>query len=154
MIKDKHIKLYMDLIDRISKESYAKRLQVGSLIVKDDNIISFGWNGMPPDWDNSCEDEANTTKIELLHAEENAILKLARGNESAKGATPCINCARMIYKSGINKVYYKNVYRSSAGLTFLYKCNIEIIQWPERDKIIVDILDDGNINIPHSVFIN
>lgn len=158
MIKNKHINLYMDLIDRIKNESYATRLKVGALIVKDDNIISFGWNGMPPEWDNTCEDETNTTKTELLHAEENAILKLAKSHESAYNSiifcthAPCINCSRMIYKSGIKKLYFKDYYRSSSGLNFLYQNKIECVQWPPRQKEIVDILQDGNINIPNSYF--
>lgn len=135
--------------------SSARRLHVGAIIVKDDRIISIGYNGMPSGWDNNCEDkiycedgdcseqllpkEANqwvnyklVTKPEVLHAETNAIAKLAKSTESGNGATmfvthaPCINCAKLIYQSGINSVYYRNSYRSDDGIHFLEKCNVKV----------------------------
>ena len=135
----------MDVADRFSKLSTAKRLQVGAIVVKDDRIISIGYNGMPSGWDNSCEDELVVeaevgediilkTKPEVLHAETNAISKLAKSTEAGEGATmfcthaPCIDCAKLIYQSGIKQVYYKHRYRSIAGIEFLEKCNIDVKQ--------------------------
>ena len=129
--------------------SSAVRLQVGTIVVKDDRIISIGYNGMPAGWDNVCEekvywidgslvDDAGyydlKTKLEVLHAEANAITKLARSSESGDGASifvthaPCIDCAKLIYQSGIATVYYKNDYRSTQGLDFLSKSNVEVIK--------------------------
>jgi dCMP deaminase len=140
-MKTKMISFYMDICDRIAAMSVAQRLQVGSLIVKDDNILAFGWNGMPSGWDNCCEDiikhhELGTcttvSKAEVLHAEMNALMKLARSNESGEGATmfvthsPCIDCAKGIYQAGIKEVYYKNDYRSTQGIEFLKQCTLEI----------------------------
>jgi dCMP deaminase len=141
-MKTKMISFYMDICDRIAALSVAKRLQVGSLIVKNNNILAFGWNGTPAGWDNCCEewngedDWGNTilkTKPEVIHAESNAISKLARGTESGEGATmfvthqPCIDCAKLIYQSGIATVYYKNEYRSTQGIDFLNKSDVEVI---------------------------
>ena len=127
--------------------SFARRLHVGAVIVKNDNIISFGWNGMPSGWDNNCEDVITPslpylqgdgptlkTKPEVLHAETNAIAKLAKSTESGDGATmfithaPCLDCAKLIYQSGIKSVYYRNAYRNTTtnGVDFLNKCNIEV----------------------------
>lgn len=121
--------------------SSAKRLQVGCIVVKDNRIISIGYNGMPTGWDNNCEDivdrERNGTPIlkskpEVLHAETNAIAKLASTNESGKDASlfvthqPCLDCAKIIYQSGIKEVYYSEEYRDSAGIEFLNKCGIQV----------------------------
>ena len=127
--------------------SSARRLHVGAIIVKDNRIISIGYNGMPSGWDNDCEDESVElysgyegaihhtvlkTKPEVLHAETNAIAKLAKSTESGDGATmfithaPCLDCAKLIYQSGIKSVYYRNTYRNTDGLNFLNKCNIEV----------------------------
>ena len=128
----------MDVAERFAQLSSAKRLQVGCVIVKDNRIISIGYNGMPSGWDNCCEDEYQyedgghefRTKPEVLHAESNAIAKLARSPESGEGASifithsPCIDCAKLIYQSGITNVYYKNLYRSTQGIEFLNKSNI------------------------------
>ena len=138
------ISFYMDVCDRIAAMSVAERLQVGSLIVKDDNILAFGWNGTPRGWDNACEEvvppnewvefEQLKTKPEVIHAESNAISKLARGTESGLGATmfvthaPCIDCAKLVYQSGIATVYYKNDYRSTQGLEFLTKSKVDVIK--------------------------
>ena len=139
-MKQKFIEAYMDVAERFAQLSSATRLQVGAIVVKDDRIISIGYNGMPAGWDNCCEthsgDGANfklTTKAEVIHAESNAISKLARGTESGEGATmfvthqPCIDCAKLIYQSGIATVYYKNEYRSTQGLDFLNKSGVEVI---------------------------
>jgi dCMP deaminase len=138
--------LYMDLAIRIADMSYAKRLHVGSVIVKDTNIISFGWNGMPSGWDNNCEDKFYKidgwlvdddgcyelkTKPEVLHAEQNALSKLAKSTESGFGASmfithaPCLDCAKLVYQSGIMSVYYRNSYKNTDGIDFLNKCNVE-----------------------------
>ena len=118
-----------------SKLSSAQRLQVGCVLVKDNRIISIGYNGMPSGWTNVCEtsDEYGmrpVTKPEVLHAETNAIAKVAQSNESAKGATayttcaPCLDCAKLIYQAGISRVVYGHGYRSDQGLTFLEECGI------------------------------
>ena len=123
-----------------SKLSYAKRLQVGAIITKDDRVISIGYNGTPAGWDNDCEywvedgdlGSGWKTKPEVLHAEANAIGKLARSSESGAGATmylthsPCFDCAKLIHVAGINKVFYRTQYRSTDGIEFLNKCNIEV----------------------------
>ena len=143
-MKQKFIEAYMDVAERFAQLSSAKRLNVGAIVVKDDRIISIGYNGMPSGWDNCCEEEVLfdygnrtsdakyelKTKPEVLHAESNAIAKLARSSESGEGATifithaPCIDCAKLIYQSGITTVYYKNEYRSTQGIEFLKKSNI------------------------------
>lgn len=132
-MKTKFIQAYMDVAARFAQLSSAKRLQVGAIVVKDDRIISIGYNGMPSGWDNCCEED-NKTKPEVIHAESNAISKLARGNESGEGATmfvthqPCIDCAKLIYQSGIATVYYKNEYRSTQGLDFLNKSDVQVVK--------------------------
>ena len=143
-MKQKFIVAYMDVAERFAQLSSAKRLQVGAIVVKDDRIISIGYNGMPSGWDNCCEDEhrsGNTgygsklvTKPEVLHAETNAIAKLAKSSESGLGATmfvthsPCIECAKLIYQGGISTVYYRNNYRSDDGINFLTKSKVRAIK--------------------------
>ena len=141
-MKDKFINAHMDVAERYANLSSAKRLKVGAIVVKDDRIISIGYNGMPTGWDNCCEDIIRTdevgfqvtkTKAEVLHAETNAIAKLAKSSESGLGATmfvthsPCIECAKLIYQSGISTVYYKNNYRSDDGINFLIKSKVRVI---------------------------
>lgn len=119
--------------------SSATRLQVGAVIVKENRIISIGYNGMPTGWDNTCEDAWNTTKPEVLHAETNAIAKIASSTESAENATlycthaPCLNCAKLIYQSGIIRVVYDQTYKTEEGLTFLQQCGIMVEKVP-HDK--------------------
>jgi len=140
-MKQKFIDAYMDVAERFAKLSSAKRLQVGAIVVKDDRIISIGYNGMPSGWDNTCEDVVEVhedggivtkTKPEVIHAEANAIAKLAKGNESGDGSimflthAPCIDCAKQIYTAGVQKVYYRNSYKDSMGLDFLSKCDIMV----------------------------
>jgi dCMP deaminase len=133
LMKEKFINAYMDVAERFGQLSSAKRLQVGAIVVKDDRIISIGYNGMPSGWDNVCEHEGKT-KPEVLHAESNAIAKLAKSPESGEGASifithsPCIDCAKLIYQSGIATVYYKNDYRSTQGIEFLNKSDIEVVK--------------------------
>ena len=134
-MKQKFIEAYMDVAERFAELSSATRLQVGAIVVKDDRIVSIGYNGMPTGWDNCCEDENNKSKPEVLHAESNAIAKLAKSSESGEGATifvthaPCIDCAKLIYQSGITTVYYKNTYRSTQGLEFVEKSHIKVINY-------------------------
>lgn len=165
-MKQKYIDMYMEWAASAAKLSHAKRLQVGAVIVKDDAVISYGYNGMPAGWDNNCEDKVYDpgaggwldpeefeakypyeewhegaqrnvryglkTKPEVLHAESNAISKLAKSHNSGGGAdifithAPCLDCAKLIYQSGISSVYYRNSYRDIAGLEFLEKSGISI----------------------------
>ena len=144
-MKQKFIDAYMDVAERFAQLSSAQRLQVGAIVVKDDRIISIGYNGMPAGWDNVCEEEEIIelenkfdkilkTKPEVLHAEANAITKLARSSESGEGATifvthaPCMDCAKLIYQSGVATVYYKNDYRSTQGVEFLLRSGVEVIR--------------------------
>ena len=135
--------------------SHARRLKVGAIVVKDDRIISIGYNGTPAGWDNDCEDgvfettteEINNTTVtttrkilktkpEVLHAESNAIAKLARSIESGLGAaifithSPCLECAKLIYQSGIQQVYYQEKYRDDLGLEFLQASGVDVEQLP------------------------
>jgi dCMP deaminase len=167
-MKNKFINLYMDWAKRCAELSHARRLQVGAVIVKDDSVISYGYNGMPAGWDNNCEDQiwdsgaggwldpeeieakypyegwhesagrnvryGLKTKPEVLHAESNAIAKLAKSNNSGIGAdlfvthSPCLDCAKLIYQSGISRVWYGANYRDDAGVRFLEKSGIEVKQ--------------------------
>lgn len=128
-MKPKFINLYMEMAESVSKLSHAKRLQVGAVVVKDNRVISFGYNGTPRGWDNNCElvdeDGKLSTRKEVIHAEMNAIAKLAKSTESGEGAemfithAPCMECAKLIFQSGISRVYYKNKYRTAEGIDFL-----------------------------------
>ncbi len=162
----------MDWASRTAELSHARRLHVGAVIVKDDTVISYGYNGMPAGWDNNCEDvvwdqgaggwldpdeiEAKypyegwhegaqrnvryglKTKLEVLHAESNAIAKLAKSSNSGLGAdlfvthSPCLDCAKLIYQSGIRRVYFNQNYRDNAGIEFLKKSGIEVEQLEEK----------------------
>ena len=147
-MKQKLKQAYMKTAEIFAELSHARRLHVGAIVVKDDRIISIGYNGMPAGWDNNCEYEVtefqteygvgsklvNTgelkTRPEVLHAETNAIAKLAKSNESGMGATmfithaPCLDCAKLIYQSGISSVLYRNTYRDTSGIMFLEKSGI------------------------------
>lgn len=133
--KTRYDNLYMSIAENVADMSHATRLHVGSVIVKDDNIIGYGWNGMPTGWENICEHMVNgelKTRPEVLHAESNAIAKLARSTNSGVGASiyithaPCIECSKLIHQAGINSVYYRNQYRNDDGVKFLEKCGIGI----------------------------
>jgi len=147
-MKQKFIDMYMDWADRTAQLSHARRLQVGAVIVKDDSVISYGYNGMPAGWDNNCEyeviveedDDYTTelkTKPEVLHAESNAVAKLARSSQSGCDAdifithAPCLDCAKLIYQSGISSVYYRNSYRDVAGVEFLEKSGVKVEQYTD-----------------------
>jgi dCMP deaminase len=129
---DKWDAAFMETAFRFAELSSAKRLKCGAIIVKDKRIISIGYNGMPPGWSNECEDAEGNTKPEVLHAEENAISKLAASTESANGSTlyvthnPCPRCAKLIQASGIKKVIYRDKYRLNDSITFLEACNVEV----------------------------
>jgi dCMP deaminase len=167
-MKQKFIDLYMDWAKRTAQLSHARRLQVGAVVVKDDSVISYGYNGMPAGWDNDCENvewcsaggwlspeeiekgwpyegtyldaDGNTmqgryrlkTKPEVLHAESNAIAKLAKSSNSGTGASifvthsPCMECAKLIAQSGISSVYYNENYRDDAGIKFLEKSGVTV----------------------------
>ena len=145
-MKQKLKEAYMETAETFAELSHARRLHVGAIVVKDDRIISIGYNGMPSGWDNNCEleiyedngdDEPVTvlkSKPEVLHAETNAIAKLAKSNESGMGATmfithaPCLDCAKLIYQSGISSILYRNSYRDTSGITFLEKSGIAVEQ--------------------------
>jgi dCMP deaminase len=141
-MKPKFIDYFMKVAELTATLSYAKRLQVGAVIVKGNQTIGTGYNGMPTDWENTCEieleDGSLKTKQEVLHAETNAIAKVARSTVSSEGATlfcthaPCIDCAKLIYQSGIETVYYKETYRSEDGLNFLRKSGINVHQYTDR----------------------
>jgi dCMP deaminase len=165
-MKQKYVDMYMDWAARCAQLSHAVRLQVGAVIVKDDSVISYGYNGMPAGWDNDCEDRVYDTgaggwldpeefdaqypyteynedaeesyryglktKPEVLHAESNAVAKLARSANSGSGAdifithAPCLDCAKLIYQAGIRRVWFGTSYRDTAGVDFLEKSGIEI----------------------------
>jgi dCMP deaminase len=131
-MKQKWIDAFMDTAERFAQLSSAVRLQVGAVVVKDQRIISIGYNGTPAGWTNECEGDDGKTKDEVIHAEANAIAKLARDGESGLGTdlfcthAPCIQCAKIVYGAGVKKVYYRHTYRDTKGLDFLEKCGVEI----------------------------
>lgn len=142
-MKKKFIDMYMTIADTVSKQSSAKRLQVGAIVVKDDRIISIGYNGTPAGWDNCCEEiieqhedggKVTRTKDEVIHAEANAIAKLAKSSESGLDSAmfithaPCVQCAKIIYGAGVKDVFYRYKYKDDLGLNFLNKCNIKTEQ--------------------------
>lgn len=170
-MKPKFQKLYNNIAHEVAKMSHARRRQVGAVIVKDDRVISMGYNGMPAGWENNCEDivwdpgaggwldpeefDAKypfemwhekagrnvryglKTKPEVLHAESNAIAKLARSTESGLGAdlfvttAPCLDCAKLIHQSGISRVWFSSAYRDDAGVRFLKASGVEVNQYEE-----------------------
>lgn len=167
-MKDKFIKFFMEVAKSTSFLSHARRLKVGAVVVKDRNIVAFGYNGMPEGMDNNCEEvehvnmevggwydpgeieeqwplkDSNTntryrlkTKPEVIHAEANAIAKLARTTNSADGAdifithAPCVECSKLILQSGIKRVYYNAQYRDDAGIQLLHKAGVTVTQVEE-----------------------
>jgi dCMP deaminase len=144
-VKDKFKRAYMAVAAQFAQLSHAQKLKVGSIIVKDNRIISIGYNGMPSGWHNECEDmivyEGTypeyhlKSKKEVLHAESNAIAKVAKSNESCDNAVifcthaPCLECAKLIHQSGITAVYYREDYKSTnygSGIEFLVQSNIHV----------------------------
>jgi len=153
-MKQKHIDAYMKTAHAFAECSTARRLNVGAIVVKDNRIISIGYNGMPSGWDNNCEIEIENEHLkkypnphqhhiielksrpEVLHAEMNALMKLAKYTGGGEGATmfithsPCLECAKGIYQAGIKEVYYENEYRDTAGVDFLKSCGLTIHHKP------------------------
>ena len=127
---------YLAMAKEWSKMSHAKRKKVGCLIVKDERIISDGFNGTPSGFDNCCEDENGVTKWEVLHAEANAILKVASSTQSCAGATlyitlsPCKECSKLVHQAGIKRVVYAAAYKDTSGLDFLAKAGVELKHLP------------------------
>ena len=170
-MKPKFQKLYNNIAYEVAKMSHARRLQVGAVIVKDDRVISMGYNGMPAGWENNCEDivwdpgaggwlspeefddmypfeawhekaERNVryglkTRPEVLHAESNAIAKLAKSNDSGDGAdifvthAPCMECSKLIFQSGISRVFYSEDYRDDSGIKFLRQSGVKVVKHDE-----------------------
>lgn len=173
-VKPKHIQAHMKTAENYARLSTARRLKVGAILVKDDRIISIGYNGMPSGWDNTCEDRQYmnadaggslgleetlaswpyseetepgqvkryklVTKPEVLHAEANAIAKVARSAENAEDSvlfvthSPCMECAKLIYQSGIRQVFYRDNYRSAAGINFLNQAGVLVKQLSDSDS--------------------
>ena len=181
-MKERLKQAYMDVAHRFAELSHARRLHVGAIVVKDDRIISIGYNGMPAGWNNDCEDRDYMssdaggwlnpeeiyerwpyeeevelvdpddgiikmtrryrlkTKPEVLHAERNALDKLAKGNEGGLGSVmfithaPCLECAKSIYGAGISQVFYSEDYRADDGINFLKKCGIKVEKLPANNK--------------------
>lgn len=131
---------YLKMAREWGKLSHCKRKQVGALIVKERMIISDGFNGTPSGFDNCCEDDEGKTKWEVLHAEANAILKVASSTQSAKGATlyitlsPCTQCSKLIHQAGIKRVVYAKAYRDASGLEFLEKAGVVIKNLPYEQE--------------------
>lgn len=129
---NKYDKAYLRLAKEWSKLSYCQRKQVGAIIVRDRMIISDGYNGTPSGFENCCEDENNLTHWYVLHAEANAILKVANSTQSCKDATlyitlsPCKECSKLIHQSGIKRVVYQEGYKDDSGLQFLLKAGVEV----------------------------
>jgi dCMP deaminase len=129
---NKYDKAYLRIAKEWSRLSYCKRKQVGAIIVKDRMIISDGYNGTPSGFENCCEDENNLTKWYVLHAEANAILKVAGSTQSCEGATlyitlsPCKECSKLIHQSGIKRVVYHAGYKDDSGIQFLVKAGVEV----------------------------
>lgn len=132
----KDIELYMDLAYRVAKRSYCERAQVGALLVRGRHILSYGWNGMPHGLPNKCECEDGKTKDEVIHAEENAIAKVAASTSSTQGSTlivtlaPCRPCARIIIQSEIDTVIYDQPYEGNSpqGKGLLHECGVQVFQ--------------------------
>ncbi|WP_338408931.1 dCMP deaminase family protein [uncultured Flavobacterium sp.] len=128
----KYDKAYLRIAKEWGQLSYCKRKQVGAIIVRDRMIISDGYNGTPSGFENCCEDDDNNTQWYVLHAEANAILKVARSTQSCEGATlyitlsPCRDCSKLIHQSGIKRVVYSQEYKDSTGLDFLRKAGVEV----------------------------
>jgi len=123
---------YLNVANLTAQQSYADDRKVGSIIVKDGNIISFSYNGTPKGWDNETQDNTGETKDSVFHAESQAIAKVARSTQSTEGATlystlsPCLNCAKLISQSGITRVVYRDTYKCTKGISFLTLMNVAI----------------------------
>jgi len=137
---NKYDRAYLRIAREWSQLSHCMRKKVGAIIVKDRMIISDGYNGTPSGFENCCEDEGGDTKWYVLHAEANAILKVAGSTQSCESATlyitlsPCKDCSKLIYQAGINRVVYQNAYKDSSGLDFLIKAGVEVVCIPDLDQ--------------------
>ena len=137
--QEKYDKAYLRMAQEWGKLSYCERKQVGAIIVKGRMIISDGYNGTPTGFENFCEDEEGYTKWYVLHAEANAILKVAGSTQSCQDATlyitlsPCRECSKLIHQSGINRVVYQKGYKDNSGLEFLKKAGVELVHMPTID---------------------
>lgn len=131
---------YLKMALEWAKLSHCKRKQVGALIVKNGMIISDGYNGCPSGFENNCEDENGETKWYVLHAEANAILKVAKSTQNCKGATlylsmsPCKECSKLILQAGISRLVFLNEYKDKSGLEFLKKANIEVVHFKQTNE--------------------
>lgn len=134
--QEKYDRAYLRMATEWGKLSYCKRKQVGAIIVKERMIISDGYNGTPTGFENHCEDEEGYTKWYVLHAEANAISKVASSTQSCEGATlyitlsPCRECSKLIHQSGIKRVVYQKAYKDSSGLDFLEKAGVKLSYLP------------------------
>lgn len=137
--RNKYDKAYLRIAREWSQLSYCKRRQVGAIIVRDRMIISDGYNGTPSGFENCCEDEQGLTNWYVLHAEANAILKVARSTQSCEGATlyitmsPCKECSKLIHQSGIKRVVYHSGYKDTSGIDFLIKAGVAVELIEELD---------------------
>ena len=137
---EKFDRSYMEMASVWARNSYCKRRQVGALLVKDRMIISDGYNGTPAGFENVCEDESGATKPYVLHAEANAITKVAKSGNSSSGATlyvtssPCMECSKLIIQSGISRVVYKDEYRLDDGINLLRRAGVEVVKLGEDEK--------------------
>lgn len=135
----KYDKAYLRIAAEWSKLSYCQRKQVGAIIVRDRMIISDGYNGTPSGFENCCEDDEGLTKWYVLHAEANAISKVARSTQSCENATlyitlsPCRECSKLIHQSGIKRVVYQKGYRDTSGIDFLTKAGVEVVQMEDLE---------------------
>ena len=137
---NKYDKAYLRIAREWGQLSYCTRKKVGAIIVKDRMIISDGYNGTPSGFENCCEDEDNRTKWYVLHAEANAILKVARSTQSCENATlyitlsPCKDCSKLIHQSGIKRVVYQNAYKDDSGIKFLQRAGVAVVCIPDLDS--------------------
>ena len=131
--KERYHKLYMDIAVRVGGMSHCERSKVGSVLIKEDRILSMGWNGTPTGFHNSCEIDTNTTKKEVVHSEVNLIAKIAASSDSSSGASvyltlsPCFNCAKLLLRSAIKTVYILKEYRDLSGVYFLVNAGVDVI---------------------------
>lgn len=139
---ERYDKAYLRIATEWGQLSYCQRKKVGAIIVKDRMIISDGYNGTPSGFENCCEDNQGITKWYVLHAEANAILKVAKSTQSCENATlyitmsPCKDCSKLIHQSGIIRVVYQNSYKDTEGIEFLKKAGVEVVQISELDSIL------------------
>ena len=139
---------YLKMALEWAKLSHCQRKQVGALIVKDSMIISDGYNGTPTGFDNCCEDDEGKTLWYVLHAEANAIMKVSKSTNNSNGATlyitlsPCKECSKLVFQSGIKRVVYIRGYKDDSGVQFLQKAGVEVVQIPEEELIGIPINEE------------